>query len=107
MFDLLLSRMCPKRFILKHEAEPGAEPGLSSLPSKSSQLTGKTVLVGKNIPPPIRPHAPTSAGRQAMVLIVIPPFVWCCSPEPDRKSTRLNSSHSHITYAAFCLKKNT
>src|SRR3712207_7877679 len=23
----------------------------------------------------------------------------------DRKSTRLNSSHAHITYAAFCLKK--
>src|SRR2546430_9003830 len=26
---------------------------------------------------------------------------------PDRKSTRLNSSHSHISYAVFCLKKNT
>src|SRR5256886_11665053 len=31
-----------------------------------------------------------------------------CSSEtdmPDRKSTRLNSSHSQISYAAFCLKK--
>src|SRR5688572_31999274 len=32
------------------------------------------------------------------------------SPEPvrparDRKSTRLNSSHSQISYAVFCLKK--
>src|SRR2546430_11661957 len=26
---------------------------------------------------------------------------------PDRKSTRLNSSHSQISYAVFCLKKNT
>src|SRR2546428_1522417 len=26
--------------------------------------------------------------------------------EPDRKSTRLNSSHSQISYAVFCLKKN-
>src|SRR2546430_5038166 len=26
--------------------------------------------------------------------------------ELDRKSTRLNSSHSQISYAAFCLKKN-
>src|SRR2546427_3429100 len=26
-------------------------------------------------------------------------------PEPDRKSTRLNSSHSQISYAVFCLKK--
>src|SRR5438270_7817519 len=25
---------------------------------------------------------------------------------PDRKSTRLNSSHSQISYAVFCLKKN-
>src|SRR6267143_7052683 len=26
-------------------------------------------------------------------------------PNPDRKSTRLNSSHSSISYAVFCLKK--
>src|SRR5689334_23407693 len=25
--------------------------------------------------------------------------------QPDRKSTRLNSSHSSISYAVFCLKK--
>src|SRR5688572_22010798 len=27
------------------------------------------------------------------------------SPPSDRKSTRLNSSHSQISYAVFCLKK--
>src|SRR2546427_9478360 len=26
-------------------------------------------------------------------------------PDVDRKSTRLNSSHSQISYAVFCLKK--
>src|SRR5690349_22845444 len=26
-------------------------------------------------------------------------------PSPDRKSTRLNSSHVEISYAVFCLKK--
>src|SRR5437588_9211345 len=26
-------------------------------------------------------------------------------PAPDRKSTRLNSSHTVISYAVFCLKK--
>src|SRR2546430_14225274 len=26
-------------------------------------------------------------------------------PDRDRKSTRLNSSHSQISYAVFCLKK--
>src|SRR5438876_6969141 len=28
-----------------------------------------------------------------------------CSPNRDRKSTRLNSSHPSISYAVFCLKK--
>src|SRR5205085_11172936 len=33
---------------------------------------------------------------------------WYCGKgrtTPDRKSTRLNSSHSQISYAVFCLKK--
>src|SRR2546430_3717795 len=47
-------------------------------------------------------------------------FRWCSSttptarmyPQPaagpaDRKSTRLNSSHSQISYAVFCLKKKS
>src|SRR5688572_31063060 len=37
-------------------------------------------------------------GRNAVVLE---------SLEADRKSTRLNSSHSQISYAVFCLKKKT
>src|SRR2546427_3502485 len=32
------------------------------------------------------------------------PAAW---PHRDRKSTRLNSSHSQISYAVFCLKKKT
>src|SRR5258708_27615858 len=36
------------------------------------------------------------------------PFSFHDSEElgPDRKSTRLNSSHQIISYAVFCLKKN-
>src|SRR3712207_8473570 len=30
-----------------------------------------------------------------------------CITVLDRKSTRLNSSHANISYAVFCLKKNT
>src|SRR2546430_13331586 len=30
---------------------------------------------------------------------------WPRAIGPDRKSTRLNSSHSQISYAVFCLKK--
>src|SRR2546430_3549545 len=39
------------------------------------------------------------------------PLEVCIQPavalNPDRKSTRLNSSHSQISYAVFCLKKKT
>src|SRR2546427_8781426 len=34
-----------------------------------------------------------------------PPSELPVSLERDRKSTRLNSSHSQISYAVFCLKK--
>src|SRR2546430_12366458 len=33
------------------------------------------------------------------------PKIEMAPPEEDRKSTRLNSSHSQISYAVFCLKK--
>src|SRR5690606_40531996 len=33
------------------------------------------------------------------------PASACGSVRPDRKSTRLNSSHVKISYAVFCLKK--
>src|SRR5688572_32398999 len=34
-----------------------------------------------------------------------PDVTMCPSNVIDRKSTRLNSSHSQISYAVFCLKK--
>src|SRR5688572_32709778 len=34
-----------------------------------------------------------------------PPAGLADGTEGDRKSTRLNSSHSQISYAVFCLKK--
>src|SRR5699024_11943455 len=36
---------------------------------------------------------------------VVSTCVFCSVPDPDRKSTRLNSSHVSISYAVFCLKK--
>src|SRR3989337_3383869 len=36
-----------------------------------------------------------------------PSISACPPPPPDRKSTRLNSSHGSISYAVFCLKKTT
>src|SRR2546430_4128168 len=37
--------------------------------------------------------------------LLVAPYYNKPSQEGDRKSTRLNSSHSQISYAVFCLKK--
>src|SRR5688572_32390602 len=46
-----------------------------------------------------QPQQAIDAGRQAQVRVVEQ------GGGVDRKSTRLNSSHSQISYAVFCLKK--
>src|SRR5207253_5944760 len=74
------------------------------------------------VDPPPHPNPSPPKGRGAKR--VIPPHPQPLSPggargemgvpgshatrfliQPDRKSTRLNSSHVAISYAAFCLKK--
>src|SRR5256886_9800897 len=50
-------------------------------------------------------HRQAEAGRRAII-----EHIDCVSVDfeclrEDRKSTRLNSSHSQISYAVFCLKK--
>src|SRR5205085_7633713 len=46
------------------------------------------ISAGLEPPPPLTSHHDCGGGSS-----------------PDRKSTRLNSSHSQISYAVFCLKK--
>src|SRR5256886_12218769 len=46
-----------------------------------------------------REHAAFTGGGEAVV------EPWAGGRFIDRKSTRLNSSHSQISYAVFCLKK--
>src|SRR5256886_13668328 len=52
---------------------------------------------------------PLSAARAHVVCLIVAPLrIQGASGSPlrvDRKSTRLNSSHSQISYAVFCLKK--
>src|SRR5256886_3808436 len=72
---------------------------------KSARTVGD--VLGK-----FHPHGDTAC-YEAMVLMAQPfayryPLVdgqgnW--GSQEDRKSTRLNSSHSQISYAVFCLKK--
>src|SRR2546427_1728623 len=66
---------------------------------------------------PAAAHAiPTALWLATVVLVTLNlrPFLTAIGPlgpqiqrdqDQDRKSTRLNSSHSQISYAVFCLKK--
>src|SRR5260221_9394173 len=61
--------------------------------------------VGQRIPGGGRPKR---RHREATCLGEVGREHWKGTPgqrEPDRKSTRLNSSHTVISYAVFCLKK--
>src|SRR5690348_18066608 len=55
------------------------------------------------VPRPCRPHLPRplpiADSWQKHTPLSVPRLI------PDRKSTRLNSSHPSISYAVFCLKK--
>src|SRR5438034_1855596 len=51
-------------------------------------------------PPPIAVVTPVKSGELAVEIFNSMPGVIL-----DRKSTRLNSSHTVISYAVFCLKK--
>src|SRR5699024_11466446 len=92
-------------------------PPPPSFPTRrSSDLFIKNLLHGiqrhltlppsRNRPRPARRRAPGCApGRPAGSSGPSPPPSG--RPRPDRKSTRLNSSHVSISYAVFCLKKTT
>src|SRR5438132_8745144 len=52
-----------------------------------------------------RVHLPVSCDKQSSVSGGVPFPAHGPGKERDRKSTRLNSSHTVISYAVFCLKK--
>src|SRR2546430_11429810 len=72
----------------------GAGVRLALAPSTAA-APGDLRLVGRDTPPP-GPRGLSATARTAARL---------ARPLLDRKSTRLNSSHSQISYAVFCLKK--
>src|SRR2546427_4706726 len=69
-------------------------PAMDELPVLL-QRTGETIAMA-------------AIGTTAAALLALPLSVLAArnvTPSIDRKSTRLNSSHSQISYAVFCLKK--
>src|SRR5689334_23572637 len=88
-----------------------------------STLFPYTTLFRSTRCPPV-PKCSMGACPAALMNLSTPPFVdhfaalasdydvvlcdvWGVVHNGDRKSTRLNSSHSSISYAVFCLKKKT
>src|SRR5688572_32630441 len=84
-------------------------------PPPRSTLFPYTTLFRSDVAPrrhrqtvtPPRPHDPL--GQRRMIDLLDEEKLAAAGandhPHPDRKSTRLNSSHSQISYAVFCLKK--
>src|SRR5688500_19277844 len=87
----------PLNSLSLHDALPISSLLLPHLPRRLD--------VGLDVVPVIAVAAPASeraaAGRRDSGLYLSAVLVRC----PDRKSTRLNSSHLVISYAVFCLKK--
>src|SRR5476651_1128768 len=61
-------------------------------PPRSTLFPYTTLFRSQAAPERTKPTTARHSGRP----VVLP---------PDRKSTRLNSSHANISYAVFCLKK--
>src|SRR5256886_4742780 len=86
-------------------------------PTISAALSSPKVTrrPGLSLPPgcPIAIHLPSGSSRTSSSSAIFPISRFPCSLagmtrdtlRTDRKSTRLNSSHSQISYAVFCLKK--
>src|SRR5256886_8016804 len=86
-------------------------PGELSLALDTALLERELLLLAERLSaPPLVP--PRGSGRAGPFVYHSRAFVegttlraWLTRNGEDRKSTRLNSSHSQISYAVFCLKK--
>src|SRR5438045_6206847 len=69
---------------------------------RAAPLRGKTDHATGRVSTPQRTGSHHAARPGVVTSSSLPSLV---RPAPDRKSTRLNSSHLGISYAVFCLKK--
>src|SRR5688572_32323367 len=101
---LLMIRGPPRSTLFPYTTLFRSERGGSGAPLRVFETaTEAEVTIDFSIPSADQPRAATSAAGWLDDSVLILP-----SPVPgdkDRKSTRLNSSHSQISYAVFCLKK--
>src|SRR2546426_4513063 len=92
--SFLISEKCPGSII---QVAGPQRPALKSLADALRRPVGTqtTIVLVTNLKKALR-AGPVKANLVASNLVQNP---------PDRKSTRLNSSHLVISYAVFCLKK--
>src|SRR3712207_8219116 len=76
-------------------------PPRSTLFPYTTLFRSNILILGDQFPSNVYPWRELAARREAKLITVPRPA------DQDRKSTRLNSSHANISYAVFCLKKNT
>src|SRR3712207_6995870 len=84
---------------------------MSRRPPRSTLFPYTTLFRSRAEDRPVVTEEVDAAGRRRIVQLVDEngrPVTRRYDPlRPDRKSTRLNSSHANISYAVFCLKKKT
>src|SRR2546427_2674944 len=94
-FDCDWSQTCALPILVTYvDRDVGRVTSLAFVPETGVAGAGRWIglaLIRREVEPGSVVRA---AGRDARVVDL-----------PDRKSTRLNSSHSQISYAVFCLKK--
>src|SRR5256886_16726795 len=93
------------------------EPSCSSMFQAESSAASLCFIISHSLPFSLclsltKTKLPRSFSPFRLNLISSRSSCFCASRVPsmrkrDRKSTRLNSSHSQISYAVFCLKKKT
>src|SRR2546429_1900361 len=108
--NVVMSSMMINDNVIDLIGSPGAKPGdpvaLQSSPKTSyikfvNHLT--TSPAGTN--PSLEPSDITTNPDGSVLVTLSGSLPVGIRPQPDRKSTRLNSSHGYISYAVFCLKK--
>src|SRR2546427_4502488 len=73
-------------------------------PPRSTLFPYTTLFRSRQHPDLVAPHHPIVSPEDDHA-VAHPVVDGGVAVGPDRKSTRLNSSHSQISYAVFCLKK--
>src|SRR2546430_3859773 len=104
--------------ICKYIGVPLGQAIISSFPDGETyvkieeNIRGHDVFIIQPTCPPTNEHLMellimVDAARRASAdrITAVIPFFGYARQDRDRKSTRLNSSHSQISYAVFCLKK--